>query len=115
MTDHTYERTRRVTYGDANFVPVCAGKDGDGGCGRFVKADPEVTFTGGGDGPPVHQPNATCARCGRVMMLFEGYVLPCLTRHREGCSRGRGRGCVPYAVAVQAVVPRRPIDFTTRP
>lgn len=77
MTDVTYERTRRVTYGDdgdsdgASFIPVCAGKDGHGGCGRFVRADDGIRFTVAG--PPVDKPNATCAHCGRVQMWFEGY------------------------------------------
>ena len=36
-------------------------------CGRFVKADDR-------SGPPsVDEPNATCARCGRVKMPFYGW------------------------------------------
>lgn len=65
-----YENTRRVRYGDsdmgwATFVPVCTK------CGRFVKADPEMRFANEtiADGP-----NATCAKCGRVEMLFEGFL-----------------------------------------
>ena len=38
-------------------------------CGRFVKADEEVTLKGG---TPVG-PNATCALDGKVQMGFEGY------------------------------------------
>ena len=89
-SDYAYEGVRRITYGDggeydgATFVPVCSGVDGRGGCGRFVKADAsvfvdsselrnakgtKVTLTG-----LKQQPNATCARCGRVMMAFEGFV-----------------------------------------
>ena len=65
----SYEGVRRIVYGDgefagATFVPVCR-------CGRFVRADEAVTLDGRGQ--PVG-PNATCARCGRVQMLFEGYV-----------------------------------------
>lgn len=66
MTDYEYEGVRRVVYeGGATFVPVCR-------CGRFVKADEVIG---------VHEelglaklPNATCSRCGRVQMLFEGFV-----------------------------------------
>lgn len=61
-----YEGMRRLCYGDesATFVPVCAK------CGRFVKADPQVFTTP--DGPK--EPNATCRKCGRTAMIFEGYL-----------------------------------------
>jgi hypothetical protein len=60
------EGVRRVVYGEgATFVPVCEQ------CGRFVSADAVLTVRG--DGQPV-EPNATCSRCGRVAMPFEGYV-----------------------------------------
>ena len=66
------EGGRSIRYGDgasefegATFCPVCPT------CGRFVKADGEVTLRG--DGQPVGS-NATCSRCGRVEMPFEGYV-----------------------------------------
>ena len=77
MSDYAYEGVRRLVYGDggefdgATFVPVCMGADGKGGCGRYVKADPSVTCNHKGLAP---QPNATCSRCGRVQMVFEGYV-----------------------------------------
>lgn len=62
-----YESVRRVVYGGgATFVPVCSR------CSRFVKADSTVLVneaTGLRPGP-----NASCARCGRVSMLFEGFV-----------------------------------------
>ena len=64
----SYEGTRRVVYGDewAQFVPVCPN------CGRFVKADETITRIGeNGNIAPI--PNATCHRCGRVNMPFEGY------------------------------------------
>ena len=63
-----YENVRRITYGDtgASFVPVCRR------CGRFVRADPTVAFDF--DGGLVPGPNATCARCGRIEMVFEGFV-----------------------------------------
>jgi hypothetical protein len=63
---YEYENTKRVTYkGGMVFVPVCPT------CGRFVKADKRVTVNGFGD--YVSKPNATCSRCGRVEMPFEGY------------------------------------------
>lgn len=69
MTDatYTYEGMRRITYGDegATFVPVCRT------CGRFVKADVMIRFDG--NSQPVG-PTATCAKCGRTHMLFEGYL-----------------------------------------
>lgn len=62
-----YVDLRRVVYGEgAQFVPVCSG------CGRFVKADPTVRFNGLGEW--VQEPNATCKKCGRVTMSFEGFV-----------------------------------------
>lgn len=67
LSDYSYENTRRVTYGEgATFVPVCEN------CGRFVKADNEIYIndsTGLKD-----QPNATCSKCGRTKMLFEGFI-----------------------------------------
>jgi hypothetical protein len=62
---YEYEGVRRVRYGDAQFVPVCPG------CGRFVKADNAVSMTGDGLKPG---PTATCSKCGRVEMPFEGFV-----------------------------------------
>src|SRR5690606_21598128 len=66
----TYENFRRVVYGDlekATFIPVCPK------CGRFVKADKTVSFREW-DGSLVSNPNATCSKCGRVKMPFEGFV-----------------------------------------
>jgi hypothetical protein len=67
-----YEGVRRVSYGDSDdeygkavFVPVCET------CGRFVKADKTVTF---GEHTISDKPNATCSRCGRTHMLFEGFL-----------------------------------------
>ncbi len=67
-----YEGLRRVIYGEgATFIPVCPV------CGRFVKADATVRFTG--DGGWVEEPNADCRGsmkrpgCGRVAMPFEGF------------------------------------------
>jgi ribosomal protein L32 len=62
-----YEGTRRVIYeSGAVFVPVCEK------CGRYVKADKAIfvnEITGLKD-----TPNATCSKCGRVQMLFEGFI-----------------------------------------
>ena len=66
LMDNAYEGTRRIPFGEyARFVPVCVK------CGRLVKADATIRFTY--DGPPVDQANATCKKCGRTQMLFEGY------------------------------------------
>lgn len=66
--EHTYENTRRIQYGDegATFVPVCEK------CGRYVKADKTVFFSEI-DGLS-KRPNATCAKCGRTWMVFEGFL-----------------------------------------
>lgn len=62
-----YEGVRRLVFGDerATFVPVCSK------CGRFVKADAEVYVSESG---LKAGENATCAKCGRTEMLFEGFV-----------------------------------------
>ena len=67
-----YEHVRRITYGSdddeygrAWFVPVCET------CGRFVKADKTMRFT---EHTISDKPNATCAKCGRTRMLFEGFL-----------------------------------------
>ena len=66
VNDYAYESFRRVVYGEgATFVPVCAG------CGRFVKADETVRTSMAGLAPG---PNATCKKCGRVEMPFEGFI-----------------------------------------
>ena len=68
--DFTYENFRRVSYGDgasgkAQFVPVCPI------CGRFVRADDTIQIRG--EQVDFEQPNATCKKCGRVEMSFEGW------------------------------------------
>ena len=61
-----YENTRRVHYENgATFIPVCTK------CGRYVKADPTITLDANG---LKDQPNATCTKCGRVQMPFEGFI-----------------------------------------
>jgi methionyl-tRNA synthetase len=67
MSDYEYEGVRRIVYGEgATFIPVCVK------CGRFVKPD-EIVFTSEGAGLK-KQPNATCKKCGRTEMLFEGFI-----------------------------------------
>jgi len=62
-----YEQTRRVSYqGGMVFIPVCPK------CGKYVKADKTVMVNGLDE--YIQQPNATCTKCGRVGMPFEGYV-----------------------------------------
>ncbi len=68
MSDFAYESLRRVTYGEdrATFIPVCPT------CGRFVTADDHVYLNGLEE--LVKGANATCKKCGRVEMPFEGFV-----------------------------------------
>jgi hypothetical protein len=68
--EFTYEKFRRVSYGDnetgfAQFVPVCPI------CGRFVKADDTIQMRA--ENVDQECPNATCKKCGRVEMPFEGW------------------------------------------
>ena len=61
-----YPETRRITYENgAVFIPVCEK------CKRFVKSDGLVNFNGFDE--LMDEPNATCSRCGRVKMVFEGF------------------------------------------
>lgn len=66
---YEYENTRRVVYDPdgecATFIPVCMQ------CGRYVKADDSIQMNANG---LRKQPNATCSKCGRVEMLFEGFI-----------------------------------------
>ena len=66
MADFIYEGMRRIAYGDecATFIPVCPH------CGRFVKEDDAIRLN---DVGLVDRPNATCAKCGRINMPFEGF------------------------------------------
>ena len=67
MYDYEYVGTRRIEYeGGAIFIPVCKK------CGRFVKAD-EAVYINGMDQVKI-TPNATCKKCGRIEMIFEGYI-----------------------------------------
>jgi len=65
---YEYENLRRITYGetDAQFIPVCPK------CGRFVKADESMMFNMENDFDRKCT-NATCKKCGRVQMPFEGF------------------------------------------
>jgi len=65
--DGEYPETRRIGYeGGATFVPVCEK------CGRFVKADKTILVSEGNG--LSKEPNATCSKCGRTWMLFEGFI-----------------------------------------
>ena len=62
-----YENIRRKQYeSSATFVPVCTA------CGRFVKADETILIND--ETGLKEQPNATCSKCGRIRMLFEGFI-----------------------------------------
>ena len=65
--DCEYVNTRRVVYGEdrAQFIPVCVK------CHRFVKHDPSIKI---GENGISDEPNATCSRCGRTHMHFEGFM-----------------------------------------
>jgi uncharacterized Zn finger protein len=66
-----YENTRRVVYeGGMQFLPICPN------CGRYVKADEklETLYNEWTDESKIESPNATCKKCGRVQMFFEGYL-----------------------------------------
>lgn len=66
MSEHEYENTRRETYGNgATFVPVCEC------CHRYVKAD-DVVYCNDATGLK-DATNATCSKCGRTSMVFEGF------------------------------------------
>ena len=62
-----YEGVKWIQYEDgATFIPVCTI------CGRFVKAD-ETIQTNDEIGLR-DQPNATCKKCGRIQLIFEGFI-----------------------------------------
>ena len=89
---YEYENFRRISYeGGAMFVPVCPN------CGRFVKADDSVMVN---DWLGLaQQQNATCSKCGRVEMPFEGFFdidetehITALDTSPQGTSRQRLSG-----------------------
>ena len=63
---YEYESVRRISYDcGAVFVPICEK------CSRFVKPDNEIKvneITGLSE-----ETNATCSKCGRTHMIFEGF------------------------------------------
>lgn len=61
---YEYEKVRRLEYGEegASFIPVCDK------CHRFVKADESIFAY------DREKTNATCSKCGRTKMIFEGYL-----------------------------------------
>ena len=62
---HADTDTRYTVYeGDATFLRVCRT------CGRFVIPDPTLWTRS----DRIVEPNATCSKCGRVAMIFEGYM-----------------------------------------
>ncbi len=64
---YEYERFRRIVYGEGvTFLPVCVK------CCRFVKPDETIEISDV-DGV-ARKPNATCKRCGRTEMIFEGFI-----------------------------------------
>ncbi len=61
-----YENTRRIVYQEgATFIPVCET------CYRYVKPDESVLIN---DTGLSKECNATCKKCGRTRMLFEGFI-----------------------------------------
>ncbi len=57
--------SRRITYaGGAVFIPKCEK------CGKYVKPDKSIKIISTG---LKDEPNATCSKCGRTKMLFEGF------------------------------------------
>ena len=68
LPTYEYEGVRRISYGEdgATFIPVCEK------CGRFVKADATVQISESAG--LKKQPNATCSKCGRTEMIFEGFI-----------------------------------------
>ena len=69
MYEFEYESIKRIIYetdgGLAVFIPVCEK------CGRFVKAD-KLIWANESKGLR-DCPNATCSKCGRTEMMFEGF------------------------------------------
>lgn len=62
-----YYNMRRIVYGEGvTFVPVCDK------CGRFVRADKIIAFSGLGNLKKTT--NANCCKCGRTNMIFEGFI-----------------------------------------
>lgn len=61
-----YNPSLWISYDDAQFIRVCEK------CGRFVKPDESIIvneITG-----LSKEPNATCKKCDRTTMLFQGFI-----------------------------------------
>lgn len=75
MPNYVYENTRRIIYesstgkeGAAYFLPVCPN------CGRYVKADKKMNIKYNKYfNEERFECNATCKKCGRIIMPFDGY------------------------------------------
>ena len=64
---YEYETIKRIRYdGGAIFLPVCPK------CGRFVKADKTIMVNWLDEYIKLDTGNATCSKCGRIEMFFEG-------------------------------------------
>lgn len=61
-----FEKLRHRRYGQLSFHAICPK------CGEPVQADNSIDCIEGGY---VKQPNATCLKCGRVEMPFDGVVV----------------------------------------
>ena len=67
MDYEEYINTRRIRYANgAQFVAVCSK------CCRYVKADKRIKMDWEGGIIP-GETNATCSKCGRTEMVFEGF------------------------------------------
>lgn len=66
---YEYENIKRISYetdgGIAVFIPVCEK------CGRFVTAD-KLIYANESKGLKDYH-SATCSKCARTKMLFEGF------------------------------------------
>ena len=58
---------RHVRYGDLSFHAICPK------CGETVKVDDSISISSNRD--YIKQPNATCFKCGRVEMPFDGVLV----------------------------------------
>ena len=61
------DKFRHSLYGDFSFRVICPN------CGEPVKADDSIDI--GTDGNFINQPNATCVKCGRIEMPFDGTII----------------------------------------
>lgn len=69
MIDCEFADQPRVIYGDMVFLRICSE------CGRFVKADKTLKYRENMEGQiKFVDANGTCKRCGRIMMVWEGYA-----------------------------------------